>query len=208
MSEIFRPQADFSTLLHDTVRMGWAFEADGLSLDFCSQLLADTNSLQFQRFSKHNESVDVETESHIFCDPFNAMPRAICLLHEKLTQKVRMAKSVRLQHFNQWLPNEVTVQRFTTRQDQISRHQDFGHDRILVVIFTIEGSGPFSLYRTRDDQVPYERCETATGSVALLWAPGLEGECPEDRRPVHSADPAYILPRTTIAFRMTLDKPS
>ncbi len=206
MTEIFNSQVDFSALLHDVACKGWAFEPDCLTLPFCRELAGSVRGLEFSRFSKHTPSVDVETDSCIFLSP-GALPQAVSLLHEKLTQKVRMAKSAKLQHFRAWLPNEVTVQRFTTPHDQVSRHQDFGHDRVLVVVFTIEGSGPFSLYRTRDDETPYEVCETATGSMALLWAPVLEGDGLEDRRPVHSADPAYTLPRTTIAFRMTVDKP-
>lgn len=170
MAEIFSSQVDFSTLLHDVVRKGWAFEQDCLTLPFCRELAGSVQGLEFSRFSKHTPSVDVETDSCIFLSP-RALPQAVGLMHEKLTQKVRMARSAKLQHFRAWLPNEVTVQRFTTLYDQVSRHQDFGHDRVLVAIFTIEGSGPFSLYHTRDDQVPYETCETATGSMALLWAP-------------------------------------
>lgn len=207
MPEIFNSQVDFMSLLHDVMRKGWAFEPDCLTLSFCRELAAISQSLQFERFSKHTQTIDVETESRIFICAEEAMPRPIGLLHEKLTQRVRSVRSPKLLHFRPWLPNEVTVQRFTEPVDQVSRHQDFGHDRVLVAIFTISGSGPFSLYHSRSDELPYEVCETATGSMALLWAPGLEENGLVDSRPVHSADPAYILPRTTIAFRMTVGKP-
>ncbi len=206
MSTIFNSQVDVESLLHDVARKGWAFDSEALSLEFCSQLAEAIAELQFTRFSKHTSTVDVETESCIFVGIQAALPRPISLLHEKITQRVRSSRGPRLQHFRPWLPNEVTVQRFTQAGDQVSRHQDFGHDRVLVAVFTITGSGPFCLYRGRCDESPYEVCETATGSMALLWAPGLDDDGSVDARPVHSADPAYILPRTTIAFRMTVGK--
>lgn len=206
MSEIFNSQVDIESLLCDVARKGWAFEPEAVSLPFCRELVESIDGLRFTRFSKHTPTVDVETESRIFLLPDQTMPTSIGLLHEKVTQRVRLSRGPKLQRFRPWLPNEVTVQRFTQVNDQVSRHQDFGHDRVLVVIFTITGSGPFCLYRGRYDESPYEVCETATGSMAMLWAPGLDGDDLVDFRPVHSADPAYILPRTTIAFRMTVGK--
>lgn len=205
MKEIFLPQVEFGELLSEVARQGWAFEPDGISVDLCREVVMALTVLDLTRYSKHTDAVDVETESCVLRPGDDVIPEPIRLLYEKLTQQVRVHAPRSRPGLKSWLPNEVTIQRFTESGDQVSKHQDFSADRELIVVCTVQGAGPFSLFRERTSIEPYHRCETATGSIAMLVATSLTGD-EIDRRPVHEAGPAYCLPRTTVTFRMVVGK--
>lgn len=207
MTEIFLPQVDFGERLDEVARRGWAFEPDAISLGFCREMVEAINGLELSRYSKHTESVRVDTESCVLRLGQASLPEPFRLLHEKLTQQVRINAPRALPGLKQWLPNELTTQRFTKATDQVSKHQDFSADRELIVVCTVQGAGPLNLFKERTSDEPYHRCETATGSIAMLVATSLAGD-EVDRRPVHEAGRAYCLPRTTVTFRMVVgDKP-
>jgi hypothetical protein len=203
MTEIFLPQVDFGELLNNVARQGWAFEPDGISIDLCREVVMALAGLDLTRYSKHTDAVDVDTESCVLRLGQDVLPEPIRLLHEKLTQQVKMRAPRSFPGLKCWLPNEVTIQRFTEPSDQVSKHQDFSADRELIVVCTVQGAGPFNLFKERTSIEPYHRCETATGSIAMLVATSLAGD-EIDRRPVHEAGSAYCLPRTTVTFRMVV----
>ncbi len=205
MTEIFRSHVDFQELLGEVARRGFAFEAEGVCLDFCRELVESVDSVELTRYFRQTDSICVKTEALVLRTDQDIIPVPIRLLYEKVTQRVRMSAPRCKPSLKQWLPNEITIQRFSEHDDQISRHQDFSPDRELIIIFTIEGAGPFRMYEARHSAEPTHAFETASGSIGLLIAPALDGaDHRVDIRPVHSADPAHVLPRTTITFRMVV----
>ncbi|SNR41227.1 hypothetical protein SAMN06265360_10591 [Haloechinothrix alba] len=73
-----------------------------------------------------------------------------------------------------WEPNEATVQRYPAEAGGIGVHRDGKRYRLLVAIFTVEGSAPLALCTDRDGTVARE-WRTTPGSLTVLRGPGLGG---------------------------------
>lgn len=97
-----------------------------------------------------------------------------------------------------WYPNDVSIQRYQPGSVGITPHLDGKRYRLLVAIFTLEGSAPLAICTDRDGTVQTE-WQTVPGSLLLLRGPGLGGI--EDGRPLHAVRGPDSGQRTSLTLR-------
>ena len=98
-----------------------------------------------------------------------------------------------------WVPDEVTVQRYAPGSSGIAVHRDGKRHRHLVAILTLEGSARLRQCSDREGTTT-RAWEADAGSLVLLRGPGLAGT--EDARPLHAVDGPREGPRTSFTLRV------
>lgn len=99
-----------------------------------------------------------------------------------------------------YVPNEVTCQRYLDGASGIGPHMDQRRYRLLIAAFTLVGEAPFTVYHDRSATSVVRAWTTLTGDLCLLRAPGLAGIA--DGRPTHSVGGPGAGARVSLTVRM------
>jgi hypothetical protein len=99
-----------------------------------------------------------------------------------------------------YIPNEVTCQRYLDDASGIEPHMDQRRYRLLIAAFTLVGEAPFTVYQDRSATTVVRAWTTRTGDLCLLRAPGLGGV--PDGRPTHSVGGPASGTRVSLTVRM------
>ena len=99
-----------------------------------------------------------------------------------------------------YLPNEVTCQRYLDGASGIGPHMDQRRYRLLIAAFTLAGEAPFTVYQDRSASTAVRAWTTRAGDLCLLRAPGLAGVV--DGRPTHSVGGPAAGTRVSLTVRM------
>jgi alkylated DNA repair dioxygenase AlkB len=103
-----------------------------------------------------------------------------------------------IEGLSEWEPNDIAAMRYSPGSLGITPHRDGKRYRLLIAIFTIEGSAPFTLCADRDGDT-IEQWKTTPGSLILMRGPGFNGA--EDGRAFHTVAGPAAGTRTSLTFR-------
>ncbi len=190
---LVRGDLDWSTLLHEVTAQGAAYAARAVRQPVCAQLAAELRDGRYEPVESVIGSVRQETEAfEVAVAELDRYP----LLSSVCDELVR-----RLHEHGvpQWVPNEVSIQRYRPGSIGITPHRDQRRYAQLVAVITITGSAPFTLCRNRGGD-PLRTWQADEGSLVLLRGPGLAGD--QDGRPMHMVGGPTGTPRTSIGIRM------
>ncbi|HWC39771.1 MAG TPA: hypothetical protein VG476_14630 [Acidimicrobiales bacterium] len=99
-----------------------------------------------------------------------------------------------------YIPNEVTCQRYLDGASGIEPHMDQRRYRLLIAAFTLVGEAPFTVFEDRSATTVVRAWMTRAGDLCLLRAPGLAGI--PDGRPTHSVGGPSAGARMSLTVRM------
>jgi hypothetical protein len=99
-------------------------------------------------------------------------------------------------------PNSAAAQRYLPSHVGVTPHRDPTKHKILVAVFTLEGTTEFSIVRDRAGKNVAAVWTVEPGSLALLRAPGFKGVA--DGRPMHRVLPPKTGRRISLTYRMTV----
>ncbi|HZA15489.1 MAG TPA: alpha-ketoglutarate-dependent dioxygenase AlkB [Pseudonocardiaceae bacterium] len=189
---------DWPTLLRGVTEQGAAFTAHAVRQPVCEQLAGELRDGPYQPVESVIGPVRQETESFEVAIPeLDQYPLLSGLCDELIRQ-------VHEHGVPQWMPNEVSIQRYRPGSVGITPHRDQRRYAQLVAVITIAGSAPFTLCRNRDGD-PIRTWQARQGSLVLLRGPGLAGD--PDGRPMHMVGGPTGTLRTSIGIRMNTTDP-
>ncbi|MDQ4011087.1 MAG: alpha-ketoglutarate-dependent dioxygenase AlkB [Actinomycetota bacterium] len=184
---------DWSTLLHEVTAQGAAFAAHAVRRPVCAQLAAELRDGPYEPVESVIGQVRQETESfEVAVAELDRYPMLSSVCDE-------LVRRLHEHGLPQWMPNEVSVQRYRPGSVGITPHRDQRRYAQLVALITIAGSAPFTLCRSRDGD-SLQTWQVDEGSLVLLRGPGLAGD--PDGRPMHMVGGPTGTPRTSIGIRM------
>lgn len=184
---------DWPTLLREVTEQGAAFAAHAVRQPVCEQLADELQDGPYQPVESVIGPVRQETDSFEVAIPEPDRYPVLSSVCDELIRQVH-------EHgIPQWVPNEVSIQRYRPKSVGITPHRDQRRYAQLVAVITIAGSAPFTLCRNRDGD-PIRTWQAAQGSLVLLRGPGLAGD--PDGRPMHMVGGPTGAPRTSIGIRM------
>jgi hypothetical protein len=99
-----------------------------------------------------------------------------------------------------WEPNDIAAMRYHAGSLGITPHRDGKGYKLLIAIFTVEGSAPFTLCANRKGDI-VDQWQTASGSLILMRGPGLRGI--ENDRPFNTVAGPRTGTRVSLTFRMS-----
>ncbi|MGH3982406.1 MAG: hypothetical protein ACRDST_06895 [Pseudonocardiaceae bacterium] len=184
---------DWPTLLREVTEQGAAFAAHAVREPVCEQLADELRGGPYQPVESVIGQVRQETESFEVAIPEPGRYPVLSSLCDELIRQVHG------HGVPQWMPNEISIQRYRPGSVGITPHRDQRRYAQLVAVITIAGSAPFTLCRNRDGD-PIRTWQAQQGSLVLLRGPGLAGD--PDGRPMHSVGGPTGTPRTSIGVRM------
>jgi hypothetical protein len=193
------PGLDLAGPLRETVSAGAAFLPMALDDAFRTRLLEEIHRGPFTPMSEQVGAKGVRQQGERFAvrGDLRAHP-SVRALRAALVDGVRRHAALAA-GLAEWLPDDVSVQRYRPGALGISPHLDGKRFSYLVAVFTVDGVAPFSLCADRSG-TPLRTWETGPGSLLLMRAPGLAGH--EDSRPLHTVGGPERRPRTSLTFRM------
>lgn len=184
---------DWPTLLREVTEQGAAFAAHAVRRPVCEQLAGGLRDGPYQPVESVIGPVRQETDSFEVAIPESGRYLLLSGLCDELIRQVH-------EHgVPQWMPNEVSIQRYRPGSVGITPHRDQRRYAQLVAVITIAGSAPFTLCRNRGGD-PIRTWQSEQGSLVLLRGPGLGGD--PDGRPMHMVGGPTGTPRTSIGIRM------
>ncbi len=184
---------DWVTLLREVTEHGAAFAARAFRRPFCDRLAAELRDGRYEPVEPQIGQVRQEAESfEIGVGELDRYPVLSGLCDELVGQ-------VHQHGVPEWVPNEVSVQRYQPGSVGVTPHRDQRRYAQLVAVITVAGSAPFTLCRNRDGD-PIRTWQADEGSLVLLRGPGLAGD--PDGRPMHLVGGPTGTPRTSIGIRM------
>ncbi len=183
-----------SAVVREAAERGFARLNRVLSRSDQEGLLAEADDLQFTPLRRRVGRVHQSGESATVWADQPGLPLLATLLWETKEAVAR----VPLPECEGFLPTEAVYQRYRAGRDGISTHRDQSFYRIAVVIFTLEGSAPFSIFDTLESRVVAEG-RTEPGDVCVLAGGGLGRS---DMRPPHAVGPPDRGGRTSLTLRM------
>jgi hypothetical protein len=193
----FLPDLDLGAAL-DTARSdGAAYVEYALTDAFRDELRAEASVLPLEPLPAREGRARQEGEIHVIHGTAPEYP-AIRRLRHDLVELVH-AQGAEIPGCTDWLPNEISVQRYHAGALGISPHLDLKRYRYLVAIVTAAGTAPFTICKNRDGD-PLTTWPAAAGSLVLLRGPGLDGN--HDGRPLHAVTGPGNGDRVSITFRM------
>ncbi|HEX8758969.1 MAG TPA: alpha-ketoglutarate-dependent dioxygenase AlkB [Pseudonocardiaceae bacterium] len=193
MRALVRDNMDWPRLLREATEQGAAFAADAVRQPVCEQLTNELRNGPYQPVKSMIGQVRQETESFKVAIPEPDRYQVLSSLCDELIRQVH-------EHgVPQWVPNEVSIQRYLPGSVGITPHRDQRRYAQLVAVITIAGSAPFTLCRNREGD-PIRIWQARQGSLVLLRGPGLAGD--PDGRPMHMVGGPTGTPRTSIGLRM------
>jgi len=101
---------------------------------------------------------------------------------------------------DEWQPNDIAAMRYPPGSLGITPHRDSKHYRLLIAIFTTEGTAPFTLCANRERDL-IDQWQTTPGSLILMRGPGLNNF--EDGRPFHTVAGPPAGTRVSLTFRVS-----
>ncbi len=105
-----------------------------------------------------------------------------------------------------YAPNEATYMAYRGQGCGITPHRDGRRHALLICVFTLCGSAPFSIVADRAGAHVVDRWDTTPGDLCLLRGPGFSRE--DDGRPLHSVGaPAGEGERVSLSLRMNTQAP-
>lgn len=183
-------------------RSGAAFISEGLTAAFRQRLAQEVSAGPFARMSTYEGRAQQEGELfHIGAD-LTGYP-GVRQLRDELVAGIR-AHGDRIPELAAWMPNEIHIQRYPTRALGITPHLDHKRYHLLIAIFTVAGSAPFTWCADRSGTA-HEEWQAGPGSLVLLRAPGLAGV--QDGRPLHKVGGPVSGERISVTFRMNARAP-
>ena len=192
-------------VLHRTVRDGAAYEPGVVPEALCRAVLDElaTESLTALAPVEGPFGVRQEGDHLVLTGAAIGSRPAVRSLHAAVVAAVH-AHAGEIVGLEEWLPDEVTVQRYRPGSSGISVHRDGRRHRGLVAILTLEGSARLRQCSDREGTT-VRSWEADTGSLVLLRGPGLAGA--EDDRPLHAVDGPREHPRTSFTLRVAGPRP-
>jgi hypothetical protein len=188
-----RPTLDWPRLLREVTEQGAAFAAHAVRQPVCKQLAHELRDGPYQPVESVIGRVRQETETFEIAIPRPDRYPVLSSVCEELIRQVH-------EHgVPQWVPNEISIQRYRPGSVGITPHRDQRRYAQLVAVVTIAGSAPFTLCRNRAGD-PIQIWQAHQGSLVLLRGPGLAGD--PDGRPMHSVGGPTGTSRTSIGIRM------
>jgi hypothetical protein len=180
-------------LLREVTKQGAAFAAHAVRQRVCEQLADELQDGPYQPVESVIGPVRQETDSFEIAIPEPDRYPVLSSVCDELIRQVH-------QHgIPQWVPNEVSIQRYWPGSVGITPHRDQRRYAYLVAVITVAGSAPFTLCSNRDGD-PLRTWQAHQGSLVLLRGPGLAGD--PDGRPMHMVGGPTGTPRTSIGIRM------
>lgn len=199
---ILQRNVNFESLLKDVRERGVAFAPEAFSPEFLQELSADIATLEMAEEVMDEYFLKLKFDFAKLHYPFEGH-KALNTLGLHLGWQARTHRGM-LNNLAHWYPNEVAIQRYRDSSDDIGAHRDYKRDRYLIAIVTAEGYGRFEVLSDDGETVKWS-FETGAGSLTLLWAPELTiGD--GDRRPLHRAIAPKYGSRTSVTYRLVLDK--
>ncbi len=197
---VLHPELNFAAPLRETARCGATFVPAALAAGFREALVRELDRAPVEAMSNPVGPYAVRQHGELFfvrADEIANWP-AIDRLRRELTLLVH-EHGRSISGVAGWEPNEAAVQRYPAASGGIGVHRDGKRYRVLIAIFTVEGTGTLALCTDRQGTVAREWL-TTPGSLILLRGPGLDGA--EDGRPLHRVQTSTGVQRTSLSFRM------
>jgi alkylated DNA repair dioxygenase AlkB len=183
--------------LQSVVREGFAFVPRALMETFRRDLHREIRAFPFEPVPEEIGPVRQETEECVIPAPMHGYPM-LETLSQALVASVREHLKAIL-GLDTWQPTAAFVQRYRAGALGITPHLDGRRFRLLVAVFTTNGSARFSIHESRRGPATAGWAATP-GSLVLLRGPGLAGV--EDGRPFHSVGGPRDQERYSVSFRM------
>jgi hypothetical protein len=182
-------------------QIGVAFIAQALTEPALGAISAETTGGSFEPLPEHTGPYGVREQAELLEIPPDDASRypIITQLRTDLTQLVHQ-QGRGIAGLNEWEPNDVGAMRYHAGSFGITPHRDSKRYRLLIAIFTTEGSAPFVYCANRDGDI-IDQWLTTAGSLILMRGPGLKGI--EDGRPFHTVAGPATGPRVSLTFRMS-----
>ncbi|MGH9282154.1 MAG: hypothetical protein ACRD0S_04385 [Acidimicrobiales bacterium] len=185
-------------VLDRVARWGVAVVRGALSQQQCGDLLAEADRTG-QRFldlprrvngvHQHAEQLAARVD-----DPSRpALGRLVATLRQALASQ---APWTGLRHF---VPTEARYMRYSGRSSGLGVHRDGKCYALIVCVFSLAGTAPFSVLSDDDDEPSLDVLVHA-GDLVLLRAPGLAGG--RDGRPRHAVGAPLAGSRVSLTLRM------
>lgn len=185
----------WSTLLREVTEQGAAFAARSIDQACCDQLAAELDSGPYAPVAPVIGPVRQQLEAFkVTVEQLRPRYPLLADLCDELVGEIHRYG------VPEWVPNEVSIQRYQPRSLGITPHRDQRRYAALVAVITVAGSAPFTLCHNRAGD-PIRTWQASEGSLVLLRGPGLAGD--PDGRPMHLVgSPTGSHPRMSIGIRM------
>ncbi|MBA0124521.1 hypothetical protein H0B56_03100 [Haloechinothrix sp. YIM 98757] len=195
------PELDLGPPLRQAAWSGGVFVPHALREPFREVLVREVGDAPFEEMPDHVGAYGVRQQGgqfFVYGDDITGWP-AIDRLRRELVRVVG-EHGGDIGGAAAWEPNEAAAQRYRAGAGGIGVHRDGKRYRLLVAIFTVEGSAPLALCTDRDGTVARE-WRTTPGSLTVLRGPGLGGTA--DGRPLHRVSGPAETRRISLTFRMS-----
>lgn len=191
------PTLDLAAALTDVRDYSAAYVEDALSPDSHQGLETELAGADYDTMSGYAGVARQEGEVLRLRDSLADYP-AIEQLRTELIARIH-SDGHGIEGADRWQPNEIDVQRYPANALGITPHLDRKRYHVLVAIFTLTASAPFTICADRSGTVQ-QKWQVAPRSLILLRAPGFAAL--EDGRPLHTIAGPESGTRTSISLRM------
>jgi hypothetical protein len=198
----FTPALDLRPALDAVRSTGAACVERALTDAFLGELRAEADAISLEPLPSHEGRARQEGEIHVIHGTPRGYP-AIQRLGAELVDLVH-DHGAEIPGCTDWLPNEISIQRYHPAAVGITPHLDLKRYHYLVAIVTADGTAPFTICKNRDGD-PLTVWPATAGSLVLLRAPRLDGI--GDGRPLHAVTGPTNGDRVSISFRMDTSGP-
>lgn len=198
--EVFRPEVDFRYLLDVVRSKGAAFCELVLRDEFLRRLQDEIEACRYQKVDEVTKTgVRQKYEACSLNFPPDKYPN-IRTLGNLMAWEARFNRA-RLSSLENWLPNEVSVQRYSEPDSGIGAHRDGKSSVCLVAVFTVAGYAKFEVLKDRQGPVTYQ-WQLRPGSLVLLRGARLEGQEDDQRLNHRISGPIGGETRVSLGYRL------
>jgi hypothetical protein len=182
-------------------KIGAAFIAHALTESALTPINAEIRAGSFEPLPEQTGPYGVREEAELLQLEAADSDRypTIARLRSYLTQLVHQ-HGQGITGLDQWEPNDIAAMRYRADSLGITAHRDSKRYRLLIAIFTTDGTAPFSLCNNRDGDI-IDQWQTTPGSLTLMRGPGINDV--EDGRPFHTVAGPRTGMRVSLTFRMS-----
>jgi hypothetical protein len=176
---------------------GAAFIEAALDREVAEKVALECSKGTFERLAEQEGTARQGGEYFTLAGSMNGFPLVERLCQE-LTTTVHQQGS-HIAGLESWHPNEAWIQRYRGAGAGITVHKDLKRYRLLIAVFTVQGTATFTVCRNRagDAEAVWE---AGPGSLVLLRGPELGGV--DDGRPLHAVRGPSHGERISVSFRM------